>query len=93
MPSDIDPDYGIDHFLDVSTPYDYCSLMHYKHLIKDGVGYEFEKVDKYKGLGCQVGQAYFDDAQPSVLDIQTINSKYKCGKPYQNLDTCTDYFA
>ena len=67
------------------TPYDFCSLTH------EAGWHDLFKKDKYKGLGCVMGQKRFQDAVPSILDIQELNSKYQCGKPYVQFGACEDY--
>ena len=92
-----DNNLGIDNMsrsrekIDVSNLYDYCSISHY------GGNTVFEnhivKVPHMRGIGCTLGQDWLENAKPSVLDIQKVNSKYQCGNPYDNLENkCADYF-
>ena len=88
---DVGKTWGVDNSLDLQgSPYDFCSLMQYRYGKNDR---EFKKTRKYANLGCSLGQSYFKHAQPSVLDIQEINSKYQCkGFFYEQLGACSDYF-
>ena len=70
--------------IDVGSPYDLCSLTHY------GESFFVKKLPQ--NPGCTPGQFDAKNAQPSALDIQKVNSKYQCGKPYHNLETCSDYY-
>ena len=78
--------YGVDKTLKLQgTPYDFCSIVHYETPSK------FEKLPKYKGLGCMLGQDNFHKAIPSVLDFQELNKMYQCDG-YDTVETCADYF-
>ena len=76
--------YDVDQSLKLQgAPYDFCSLMHYSaHMEKKGI---------WRGMGCTLGQVGYRDAMPSVLDIQEINSMYRCPN-YEQLGDCADYF-
>ena len=87
----VEQHYAPDFTMDTqNSPYDYCSLTHYNLAAK--YGEVAHKVQKFMNIGCTPGQHWFRNAQPSVLDIQQINSKFQCGKPYEKLGTCSDYF-